>query len=436
MYRRLLAMLLWLVLGIGLMTPVSSRAEPPLVPVVLIHGQGGSPDLTWKTAIAYLQGRGYELGQTLFPVDLSETRALTRHLGLFDDTGVVLSEVHRVLSRTGAPDVDLVGHSRGGLIARLIATGETSALVRRVVTINTPHEGALSTEQLKSLLTAAGVTVKRPAELAVPGDLQAGSAALISIEARARRFGDYTVPVLAIASTWRQGLAPELMGHDGAVTVASQLAWPGARTAVFRLGPTPDELQAILRSDLAAGLLVLKSPHLQSLDSPEVLEKVADFLLARNMPAPLRPCDPNCQDWFDLTGHEFAGEIRPALGSLVPYEVGAKGQRVFTPDRPMTRAEFMYAVAKGMGLEERFRAPTVADLAGHWAAGWIEAARDAKLVEPGAAFGPDEPITRGEAAALIARAKGLPADGEAAGMPPDQPLTMAEASLLLVRAFR
>lgn len=465
MYRRSLAVLLGLLLGIGLMTPVSTRAQTPLVPVVLIHGQGGSPDLTWTTAIAYLQTRGYRLGETLFAVDLSETKAAYRRLGLLDDTGLVLAEVRRVLARTGAEKVDLIGHSRGGLIARLIATGDTMSLVRRVVTLNAPHEGALTAEQLKQMLASAGVTLKRPSEVTVPEDLRADSMALQSVAARTRRYGDRTVPVLAIAATWREGLPAELAGHDGAVTVQSQLAWPGARTAIFRLGPTADELQAILRSDLAAGLLVLKSPHLQSLESTEVLDRVADFLLAKKMaPAP-RPCDPTCGDWSDLTGHWAASELRPMLSDLVPYELGERGERVFSPERPMNRAEFIAGLAGAMGLEERFRAPARADLEGHWAAFWIEAAVDAKLIGAGAkAFGPDDPMTRAEAAALVVRAKGLPpgavpgrfADaaghryeaeietlaglqwmsGEKGAFRPDEPLTMAEGAVLLVRAFR
>ncbi|HWI62723.1 MAG TPA: alpha/beta fold hydrolase [Symbiobacteriaceae bacterium] len=433
MYRRILAVLLWLVLVVGLMTPVLTLAETPPVPVVLIHGQGGSPDLTWRTAIAHLQERGYRLGETLFAVDLSETKALNRPMGLLDDTGVVLAEVHRILGRTGAAQVDLVGHSRGGLIVRLLATGDTSALVRRAVTLNTPHEGALSTEQIKGMLATSGVTIKRPSEVAVPPDLQAGSQAMQAVAARTARFGDRTVPVLAIASTWREDMPAELKGHDGAVTVKSQLAWPGARTALFRLGPTEEELQTILRSgsELAAGLLVLKSPHLQSLDSPEVLGQVAEFLLAKKVPAPLRPCDPGCQDWSSLTGHPAAAAVKPALESLVPYELGPRGQRVFEPDRPMTRAEFTFGLVRALGLEERFRAPSLPDLSGHWAGPAVEAAREARLVGAGTAFYPDDPMTRGEAVRLIARAKGL-ADPGVRG---DEPLTMADGALLLIRAF-
>ncbi len=47
-----------------------------------------------------------------------------------------------ILLETGAPRVDLVGHSMGGLVATyLLKALDLGATVRRVVTLGTPHAG-------------------------------------------------------------------------------------------------------------------------------------------------------------------------------------------------------------------------------------------------------------------------------------------------------
>lgn len=462
MRRRSLMGLLLAVLILGLVTPVSIRADTPLIPVVLIHGHGGSADLTWRTAAVYLESRGYRADQSLFSVELPEERTW-QQFGLLADTEFVLAYLHDVLEQTGSTRVDLVGHSRGGLVARLLASGSTGHLVRRVVTMNTPHGGALSELELVSMLQAAGIGKGWLPSIQVPVDLQAGSDALRTLVARERRFADQPADALLIAATWQKGVPLVLAGHDGAVSLRSQLGWRGARSRLFRLGPSSGEIGQMLRSDLAAGMLVWRSPHLQSHESEAVLVAVADFLLESRSEAPLRSCDPNCQDWRDLTGHPAEAELRPWLEDLLPYAVADNGRRLFEPDRPMTRAELYYGVARGLGLYERLRRPSFPDTVGHWSFGWVEAALDAKLVEPAGLFRPDAPVTRAEAAALVAAARGLPAGttpgrftdtlghrheasvealaalgwvtGEGDRFRPDEPLTMAEGAILLVRGF-
>ncbi|HYG58515.1 MAG TPA: alpha/beta fold hydrolase, partial [Symbiobacteriaceae bacterium] len=408
MGRRPLVVLLLLVLAVGCLTPALTLAEPPPVPLVLIHGHGGSVELTWKTAIPFFEEHGYRRGSSLFAVELSETRAADRPLGLLDDAQMVLAQIRDIIDRTGAHRVDLVGHSRGGLIARLIATGDTAGLVRRVVTLNTPHTGALRVDELQAMVAGAGIQQKRPLTITVPADLQSGSAALALLRAREERFADRRVPALTLATTWRKGVSAVLKGNDGAVSLASQLGWEGAAQATFALGPTPEEIDAILRSDLAAGLLVWKSPHLQSHESPEVLGTVARFLSAPGPEAYRRPCDPACQDWAALRPHWSAAELMPWMDALVPYSVAPGGHRLFEPDRLMTRAEFVYGLGRALGLQEHLSAPAFADLQGHWAFGWVGAALKAKLLDPADRFEPDRPITRAEAAAMVARVKGLP----------------------------
>jgi pimeloyl-ACP methyl ester carboxylesterase len=428
MCRRSLPWLLVLALCVALVTPVSTRAEPPPAPVVLIHGHGGSSELTWKTAVAYLEGRGYRRDRSLFLLNLDDRWAM-EPMGLLEDAGALVRLIEQILAQTGARQVDLVGHSRGGLVARLAATGDSAALVRRVVTLNTPHQGAMSAGEMTVMLAEAGIPLDRLPAVEIPPDLRANSMALATIFARERRFADRRVPVLTVATTWRPGVPLVLHGHDGAVPVASQLGWPGARTAEFRLGPTGPEITRMLQSELGPGLLVWNSPHLQSHESTAVLRAVADFLLDNRMQPPLRPCEPQCQDWSGLTGH-FAERMLTeslAAGELA-YTVAANGQRVLDLSRPMTRAEFVYGLTRTRGLPERLRTPSFRDTAGHWALGWVEAAVAAGMLAPGDAFYPDRPITHAEAAALAGTLQG---DEPIIGS--DLPLPTSEGVLLLLR---
>jgi triacylglycerol lipase len=53
------------------------------------------------------------------------------------------NQVERVLERSGGEQVDLVGHSMGGLVIRAYLAGNAQeARVRRVVTLGTPHAGS------------------------------------------------------------------------------------------------------------------------------------------------------------------------------------------------------------------------------------------------------------------------------------------------------
>lgn len=56
---------------------------------------------------------------------------------------VLTEEVERVLADTGSSQVDLVGHSMGGLVIRsYLANDSAKEKVRRVVTLGSPHHGS------------------------------------------------------------------------------------------------------------------------------------------------------------------------------------------------------------------------------------------------------------------------------------------------------
>lgn len=465
--RRRLA--IWLTVGLLLigLFPGQAAQSAPAIPLLLVHGLFGSPNTTWGAAVQWFEARGYvqgsTQGSTLFTVDLRPNLAESKDLGVLADANYVAQEIRSILADTGATQVDLVGNSRGGLIVRLLATGEMSPLIHRAVTIDTPHSGVLSRENLLALLTYANISADVTSGFNLPLDLQSLSGALRTMKAREERFADRRAPALAIATRFPDGHPPLLQGHDGFVSVSSQTAWPGARTLELPIGPTPEQLAGIV-AEGSITKMIYAIPHVSSPENEAVLSAVLEFING-DAAAPARACEPACQDWEALAGTWSAGTVAPMLPDLLPYELDGAGNRLFDPNRKITRAEFVYALDRATGVNEKLGITAFADTPGHWAEGYVEAAVAHKLVtglSPDS-FGPDRPLNRAQAATLITRVKNYTpsagpsrfADarghwaesyieaaaeqgiikGDEGGFRPEDPLTMAEAAVIISRAF-
>lgn len=105
----------------------------------------------------------------------------------------------------------------------------------------------------------------------------------------------------------------------------------------------------------------------------------------------------------DVAGH-WSEEFVLALHSLGIVSGCSDG--MFRPDAVVSRAEFVTLVGSAVQLEPRDPAGSpFDDIAGHWAAGYIEACRRAGLLmERAGPFRPDDPITRAEMAVILGRA--------------------------------
>ncbi|HEX8795524.1 MAG TPA: alpha/beta fold hydrolase [Polyangiaceae bacterium] len=126
--------------------PVGHLSEPhgPPYPIVLMHGMGGFDKLTGPVPLTYFNDVIADLaasGETDVyvtvapPYDTSEDRAQA-----------VLPQIQQILDDTGKDKVNLVGHSQGGMDARLVASPAGLAFGRRiasVTTVATPHQGSL-----------------------------------------------------------------------------------------------------------------------------------------------------------------------------------------------------------------------------------------------------------------------------------------------------
>ncbi|MCX5385142.1 alpha/beta fold hydrolase [Streptomyces sp. NBC_00083] len=115
--------------------PTSGRSHPP---VVLLHGfiDNRSVFVLLRRSLARHGWRHLEsLNYSPLTVDIRvAAELLGRH-------------VEEICSRTGHPEVDIVGHSLGGLIARYyVQRLGGDAKVRTLVTLGTPHSGTRSAQ--------------------------------------------------------------------------------------------------------------------------------------------------------------------------------------------------------------------------------------------------------------------------------------------------
>lgn len=115
----------------------SVKLGPPY-PVVLAHGFFGFEKFAGLDAITYF----YKVKEHL--ASKGETLVFTPAVDPFNDSayrGAQLeAEIEKILSQTGHAKVNLVGHSQGGLDARVVASARPE-LVASVTTIATPHQG-------------------------------------------------------------------------------------------------------------------------------------------------------------------------------------------------------------------------------------------------------------------------------------------------------
>jgi triacylglycerol lipase len=102
-------------------------------PVILVHGFTGSP-----SSMATLKSRFEAAGRQAFSIDYNSENNVTnaQQLATF---------VNQVKAQTGATQVDLVGHSMGGLSTRYyIKSLGGAANVAQYVSLGSPHYGVVS----------------------------------------------------------------------------------------------------------------------------------------------------------------------------------------------------------------------------------------------------------------------------------------------------
>jgi triacylglycerol lipase len=117
----------------GLSPQMKVRTAPTTRPVLLVHGLGGTKS-SWSLIAQTLSARGLTVDAITYAPLGTSVEQLADQL---------VAEVKRMLSRTGADKVHLVGHSLGGVvIAQAIANGGLDGLVDTVITLGSPFGGS------------------------------------------------------------------------------------------------------------------------------------------------------------------------------------------------------------------------------------------------------------------------------------------------------
>lgn len=150
--------------GDTIVTPGTSTAAPTAsgapYPVVFMHGMAGFGQLgLGPVAITYFDGVVEDLtkrGESVFvtvvpPFDTSAARAQA-----------LSAQIDDILKRTGKAKVNLVGHSQGGMDARVITSPQGLGYgdrVASVTTVATPHRGSKVADAALGLLQNVPVDV-------------------------------------------------------------------------------------------------------------------------------------------------------------------------------------------------------------------------------------------------------------------------------------
>jgi len=203
-------------------------------PVLLVPGYGGSTG-SLQALADVLTAAGRNASIVALPGDgTGDLHASADALG---------RAVAAIRTRTGAPSVDLVGYSAGGLIARLWVADGHADVVRRVVTLGSPHHGT-------SLADLAGDLA--PGQCPVGCQQMASDSAVLATLNR----DDETPTGPTWVSIWTTQdetvTPPETARLAGAVNLPVQSVCPDARVSHGEL-PRDRLVQQMVLTELAAG---------------------------------------------------------------------------------------------------------------------------------------------------------------------------------------
>ena len=232
--------------GGGAVDPGARPAQDRPGTVLLVPGYGGSRDGLLRLAAA-VRATGRD-AQVLTLVG-DGTGDLSAQVGVLDEA------VDAALA-AGAPSVDVVGYSAGGVVAGLwVARDDGAARARRIVTLGSPLNG--------TTLAAAAVSQ-------VPGACPTACRQLAPGSAELREIADTgsAVPWLSIRTAADEtSTPPETAVFAGATNVGVQEVCPGDRVSHSGL-PTDPTVTALVLRGLAAGPIDLTGAGCGSAPAP------------------------------------------------------------------------------------------------------------------------------------------------------------------------
>jgi pimeloyl-ACP methyl ester carboxylesterase len=199
--------------------------------VILLHGMFRAKDV-WGPMAGALRRAGYEAAALNYP---SSRRSVEDHA---EQVGQVIANAE------GVRTVSFVGHSLGGIVARMVlgrpAPWRERVAVNRLVTLGTPNQGAELVDILRSWWSFRA--------LAGPVGTQIGTDRITDIPRPSCPFG-----TVAGARGDGQGWNPMIPGDDDGVVSLASTSLPGAEDALVVNGVhtflmrRPDVIEATIR---------------------------------------------------------------------------------------------------------------------------------------------------------------------------------------------
>ncbi|HAN31231.1 MAG TPA: lipase [Myxococcales bacterium] len=231
-------------------------------PIVLVHGFFGTDKFAGLDFATYF----YEIKADL--AKQGETEVFTPALDPFNSSdkraGELLAKIKTIMTKTGRAKVNLVGHSQGGLDARLLAS-EHPDLVASVITLATPHKGTMVADIAMKLLpndAAKGVVDALAKIIGVPlyGKDGAKSSASTSIE----QFTTAAMDAFEAKYPDRKGVARySLAGRSGLMPHMKICKPDEAHDFVVKLQSSVDPIDAlfVLTESLLDGTILSPKPN-------------------------------------------------------------------------------------------------------------------------------------------------------------------------------
>ena len=110
----------------------ADRLAPGKQPILLVHGYGCSRGVWWL-----LRRRLEAAGHTVASVSLAPP-----YISLGRLEPLLNQRIEEICAATGSPQVTLICHSMGGLVARCYLARHGNQRVARLITLATPHQGS------------------------------------------------------------------------------------------------------------------------------------------------------------------------------------------------------------------------------------------------------------------------------------------------------
>ena len=216
--------------GPAALPPQTQAPQDRLGPVLLVPGYGGSTGAL-EVLAASIRETGREAAVVRLPGDGT---------GDLREAAAALEAAASSALAAGAPSVDVIGYSAGGVTARLYVE-EHAADVRRVVTLGSPHHG--------TRLAALGIALAPASCPTACQQLAPGSELLEGLNDDETPEGPQWLAVWTVQD--ETVTPPESARLDGAVNIPLQDLCPGLQVTHGQL-PTAPVVRALVQQAISA----------------------------------------------------------------------------------------------------------------------------------------------------------------------------------------